>query len=298
MTRALILGAGLGLGMWALAVWAFPPLPRLGVVLARLASTAAPTTPILTTGEHGWAARLGVPFIRPQQALGLPSTSLRRDLAIAETSVPTHLAAKAVGALAGLVTPVLANLTLTAGGIGWGIQLPAIAALTLALIGFIVPDMRVKAAAARRRAEVRHALSVYLDLVVIALAGGAGVDAALADASEVGHGWAFTQLRRALATARITRTSPWHTLRQLGTELDVPELTELAATASLAGTEGAKIRTSLAAKAIALRAHQLTDTEAQAQSATERMSLPVMILFLGFLVFIGYPALDQIVRSL
>lgn len=297
MTGALLLGAGLGLGLWGLAVWALPPLPRLGVVLARL-NSPPPATPILTTSDQGWVVRIGAPFVRPQQALGLPSAPLRRDLAVTETSVQAHLATKAVFALTGLLTPSLANLALSAAHMGWGVQLPTIAGLAVAATGFIVADLQVRSRAARRRAEVRHALSVYLDLVVISLAGGAGVDSALADAASVGHGWAFTQLRRALATARITRTSPWHTLRQLGEELDVTELTELAASASLAGTEGAKVRASLASKAMALRTHQLTDTEANAQSATERMSLPVMLLFLAFLIFIGYPALDQITRSL
>ena len=67
--------------------------------------------------------------------------------------------------------------------------------------------------AARRRADFRHALSAFLDLVVISLAAGAGVDGALDDASGIGHGWAFTQLRRALAA---TNYNVAETARQLG----------------------------------------------------------------------------------
>ena len=66
----------------------------------------------------------------------------------------------------------------------------------------------------------------------------------------------------------------------------------------LAGTEGARVRESLAAKAASLRSHELSQAEAEAQSASERMSLPVVLLFLGFLVFVGYPALDRIVTGL
>lgn len=297
MTGALVLGAGLGLGVWALMVWALPPLPRLAAALVKL-NSPPPARPLLIPADLGWVARIGAPFVRLQSALGLPGTAVRRDLAVAEVSIQTHLATKAVFALTGLATPVIANAALAGIGMGWSAQVPAVASLVLGIAGFILPDLQVRTRATKRRAEVRHALSVYLDLVVIALAGGAGVDSALTDAATVGRSWAFVQLRRALATARITRTSPWHTLRQLGEELDVAELTELAATASLAGTEGAKIRASLAAKAAALRTHQLTDTEADAQSATERMSLPVMVLFLAFLIFIGYPAIHQIITSL
>jgi Flp pilus assembly protein TadB len=81
---------------------------------------------------------------------------------------------------------------------------------------------------------------------------------------------------------------------ELGERLEVSELTELAASVSLAGTHGARIRASLAAKADALRGHQQAEVEAEAEAATERMTIPVAVLLFGFLVFIAYPALIQI----
>ena len=76
------------------------------------------------------------------------------------------------------------------------------------------------------------------------------------------------------------------------------ELTELAASITLAGTEGAKVRASLTAKAAAIRARQLADAETTAQAATERMSLPLVILFAGFLALIGYPALVHVINGI
>jgi tight adherence protein C len=192
----------------------------------------------------------------------------------------------------------LLTVVLTVAGLGPGFEFPIIAGLVLAAVGFVLPDLQARFEAAKLRTGFRHALSAYLDLVWITLAGGAGVDSALGDSVTIGRGWAFEQIRRALDTARLTRTTPWATLRRLGEELDVTELAELAATVSLAGTEGAKVRTSLAAKAGALRTHQITEAEGDAQAATERMSLPVMALFLGFLVFIAYPALTQVLNGL
>lgn len=293
----LLLGVGFGVGVWALCVWAFPPRPALRTVLARLSARPAPA-PILTAGEPRWAARLGRPFVRPLAALGLPTARIRKDLAVIGRPVATYLAEKATLAIAGLLTPALAQLLLSVAGLSLGAELPLIAAVLLAVMGFLVPDIQARTEAARQRADFRHGLSAYLDLVWITLAGGAGVDSALTDAVTIGRGWTFTQLRRALATARLTRTTPWTTFRQLGDELDVAELSELAASVSLAGTEGAKVRASLAAKAAALRIHQLTEAEAAAQAATERMSLPVMALFLGFLVFIGFPALTEVLNGL
>ncbi|WP_110082297.1 type II secretion system F family protein [Actinokineospora spheciospongiae] len=297
MITAIVLGTGSGIGLWALAVYLFPPRPALGAVLTR--ATAPPAAaPILATDDTGWATRLGRPAVTPLRALGLPGPRLARNLAVLGRSTSTHLAEKAVLTVAGLLLPALLSVVLTVAGLSPGFEFPVIAGLALGAVGFLVPDLRVRSEAATLRTGFRHALSAYLDLVWITLAGGAGVDSALGDSVTVGRGWAFAQLRRALDTARLTRTTPWATLRQLGEELEVSELAELAASVSLAGTEGAKVRASLAAKAQALRIHQITEAEGDAQAATERMSLPVMALFLGFLAFIAYPALTQVLTGL
>lgn len=297
MITSTALGVGLGIGLWALTVWSFPPHPALGVVLARATTPPAPA-PILATDDTGWAARLGRPAVAPLRALGLPGPRLARDLAVIGRAIPTHLAEKATLAVVGLLLPALPAGMLTAAGLGPGVQFPVAAGLLLAAAGFVLPDLHARREAATLRVGFRHALSAYLDLVWITLAGGAGVDSALGDSVGIGRGWAFEQIRRALDTARLTRTTPWATLRRLGEELDVTELAELAATVSLAGTEGAKVRASLAAKAHALRTRQITEAEGDAQAATERMSLPVMALFLGFLAFIAYPALTQVLTGL
>ena len=299
MIIAVALGAGLGVGLWALAVWLFPPRPALGVVLTRVhpAPAAAPA-PVLTAGDTGWAARVGRAATAPLQALGLPGQRLARDLAALQRPVAAHLMWKATLAVAGLLAPMLLHLMLVLAGLPRGVEVPVIAGLGLAIAGFLAPDLRVRSDAERLRTGFRHALSAYLDLVCIALAGGAGLDSALNDSAATGDGWAFTRIRHALATARMTRTTPWAALRQLGEDLGVTELAELAASVSLAGTEGATVRTSLTAKAAALRTHQITDAEGQAQAATERMSLPVMALFLGFLAFITYPALTQVLTGI
>lgn len=297
MITALLLGIGLGVGLWALAVWLFPPRPDLGTVLARI--TAVPTPPpILAIGDAGWAATIGRPCIAPLRALGLPGDRLTRDLAVIGRPVAAHLAEKAALTIAGLLLPALLHLLLALAGFSPGYQFPVLVGVVLAVGGFQLPDLQARAEATKARAGFRHALSAYLDLVWITLAGGAGVDSALNNSVQIGQGWAFAQLRRALDTARLTRTTPWTTLRQLGDELGITELSELAATVSLAGTEGARVRTSLAAKAATLRTHQLADAEGDAQAATERMSLPVMLLLLGFLAFIGYPALTQVLNGL
>jgi len=103
---------------------------------------------------------------------------------------------------------------------------------------------------------------------------------------------------RALDQARLARQTPWAALGRLGQQLGVIELSELAASVALAGTEGAKVRSSLAAKAASLRTHQLAEAETADQAASERMSLPVVLLFAGFLLFLGYPAVQKVLTGL
>ena len=43
-----------------------------------------------------------------------------------------------------------------------------------------------------------------------------------------------------------------------------------------------------------MRAKQLAEVEADANAATERMGLPMVLLFMGFLVLLGYPAMQMI----
>jgi len=297
MISALMWGAGLGAGIWALVVYLFPPRPSLRALVDGLHTTSAPA-PILEAEPGGWALRVGRPFIKPLTALGLPNRKLGNDLAVTGKNVEHHLAEKATLALTGLLLPLLVQLLLIVVGAGLSWEMPGFTGIVLALLGFLLPDFAVRQEAERRRSQFRHALSAYLNLIRVLLAGGAGVDGALSDAVSIGRGWAFQQLHRALVTAKLTRTTPWNTLGRLGAELDVHQLSELAASVSLAGTEGARVRASLAAKATALRARELTDAEAEAQSATERMSLPVVMLFGGFLVFIGFPALASVLGGL
>ena len=175
--------------------------------------------------------------------------------------------------------------------------LPAGVSLALGTFFFFVPDFSVRSEAADRRAEFRQALGSFLDLVVISLAGGAGVESALRDAASIGNGWAFRQMDNALGVTALTGETPWAALARLGDEVGVDELSELAASISLAGTEGARVRESLAVKATSLRDHALAEAEAEAQATTEKMALPVVLLFLGFLILIGFPAVDIILSG-
>jgi len=92
--------------------------------------------------------------------------------------------------------------------------------------------------------------------------------------------------------------SPWTGLDRLGQDLGIEELRELAASVGLAGDSGARVRMSLAAKARTLRVRGLGEIEEAAQAANERMSLPVILLVVSFIVFIAFPATYRVVTGL
>jgi Flp pilus assembly protein TadB len=299
----LILGALVGFG--ALAAWRllFPAPPPLQAAIDRLNRRNELVG--ITNRDQGdtnvndlLGRTVGASLARTMRSLGLRLDSLEADLRLVGRSVEEHMAQKVLLALFGLALPVMLGLVWTVAGVGLSFAIPAGGALGLALFFFFVPDLTLRSEASERRKEFKRALGSFLDLVVISLAGGAGVESALRDAAGVGRGWAYAQLHNALDVTALTGETPWAALARLGEEVGVEELVELSASVSLAGTEGARVRDSLAVKASSLRDHALAEAETEAQATTEKMAVPVVLLFFGFLVLVGYPALSMIVTGL
>lgn len=289
-----LLGAGAGLGVWLVGRALLPRPVSLGRVLAGLDRPGRPACADMGRDTEGLASLGGRLAIRAVTALGVDVGHRAKNLALVGRSAERHAVDKLIGAVGGLAGTALVGAGLGAAGIGVPPGAVAVLALGTAVAGFHLPEVALRDEAERRRRGFRHALSAYLDLVNVILAGGGGTETALYAAGEAGDGWAFAALRGALDRARLTNRSPWDAFGDLATDLGVPELADLAASMALAGTQGARIRRSLAAKADTMRGHQLAETEAAAEAATERMTLPVAVLLFGFLVFIAYPAVQQI----
>jgi Flp pilus assembly protein TadB len=286
--------------MAAFASWRllFPPAPPLSAAIARL-QRRNELTRITSAGDEHDASDLlgrtiGAALGRTLTNLGLRLDSLEPDLRLVGRSLEQHLGQKVLVGFFGLALPQITMLMLQLAGMHVGVTIPLVVSLGLGILFFFVPDLTLRSEANDRRDSFRHALSSFLDLVVISLAGGAGVESALRDAASIGRGWAFAQLRAALEGANLTGETPWAAMARLGEDLGINELAELSASVSLAGTEGAKVRESLAVKAGSLRDHALADAESEAQASTERMAMPVVMLFIGFLILIGYPAMATI----
>ncbi|MHB1128757.1 MAG: type II secretion system F family protein [Ilumatobacteraceae bacterium] len=222
----------------------------------------------------------------------------RPDLAIMHRVAADMVVRKLIGSLCGVAT-VVGALTF---GAEFGMVVPLagtfIVTAVAAVAGFILPDQLLRASATKRRRNFLHAFSSYLDLTNVLLAGGAGTETALIAAADAGDGWAFDEVRSALIRARSARRSPWIELASLGQRFKLPEIIEVAGSVQLAGEHGARIRSSLAAKADSLRYRQMGEIEAQAQASTERMGIPMVVLFISFIALIGYPAVTTVVGGL
>jgi Flp pilus assembly protein TadB len=286
VTSAVLAGALFGFGVF-LSVRGLRPVPTTtgpagdgGVLLASF-------------GERvGATARRGAAALRLD-----PGRRHAAHLAVVGRSAEEH-AARCVLAgvwLAGVVVGLA--MALRAGGVVVPGAVLAGGAVTAALAGPLLAGVVLRADAAERRDDLLVDLGAYSDLVVLLLAAGSGIEGALTTAADAGDDWTWRRLREALRNARLTRQTPSEALTGLGRRLGVAELEEFGAAIELASASGSRLRESLAARSEALRARELARVQAQAASATERMTFPVVALAVGFLVVLGFPALSKVLSG-
>ena len=299
MTLELLAGAIVGAGLLLLVSALSRPVPGIAATLSRLDRTVPqhdrPLTASAAEGVDGRLDRMregiGTRVAAEIEHRGWTLTRTRTDLAVVNRSLTTHLGNKVLLALAAFIWfPSVLYLTGFASSAG----VPLSAALIAALAGFFLPDLSLRREAEKRRRDFRHVTGAFLDLVGMNLAGGRGLPEALMAASSFGDHWAMVQLRQALSNARIMGWTPWEGIARLGRELGVDELRDLASALALAGDEGARIRSSLMARAESMRRRELVDVEGAAGENSQSMLLAQLLMCVAFLVFLAYPAVSQL----
>ncbi len=157
--------------------------------------------------------------------------------------------------------------------------------------------MNVRSVARQRRKDFRYAFAAYLQLVVLEREAGAALNTALEGPGTISGSWPFRRIGAALERARRGHGPPWLALADLGAQIGVHDLVDLAHTAQIAGTEGAKIGDVLLAKITAMRHEAAAATRAEANSRTTAMWVPTSVLMLGFVVLIGYPFFSRLITA-
>jgi hypothetical protein len=187
---------------------------------------------------------------------------------------------KILYALVGTVAAPLLSLLLAVLGWRLPVLLPVGGTLVLAVGLFFLPDYNVRDDATRARTEFARALGAYTDLVALERNSGSGPRQAMEVAAAVGDNWVFRRL--------------WDALRRLSYELGVTELADLADIMRLSGEEGAQIYGQLRARSAAMRTAMLNDEVALSNAVGEKMSIPMSLLGVIFLVILVTPALLRV----
>lgn len=288
MTGGAVLAGGVALLLWR---WV-PVRPDLGDVLDRL----APGRNLEVgdqIGDSSATDRLGRWGLRvlPTTIWGRP---LRQELALLRVPLSRFYGEKLLYAGVGLTTAPLLSLLLVVLGWRLPVLLPVGATLVAAVGLFFLPDHNVRDDARRARTEFARALGAYTDLVALERHAGSGPRQALEVAAGVGDGWVFRRLREELAYSSWSGEQPWDALRRLSDELGVAELADLADIVRLSGEEGAQIYGQLRARSAAMRTAMLHDEVTAANEVGEKLSIPMSLLGVIFLVILVAPALLRV----
>ena len=273
-----------------------PARPDLADALDRLSPD--PHRPQAPVGVEGVSAadRVGRWGVRLFPALVWGRAPVQQ-LALLRISTVRFYGEKLLFALIGLVmVPVLSVLLAV---LGWRlpIAVPVLVTVGLAVGMFFLPDYNVRDDAKRARTEFARALGAYADLVALERNAGSGPRQALEVAAAVGDSWVFRRIREELAFSSWSGEQPWQALRRMSEELGVPELGDLADIVRLSGEEGAQIYSQLRARSASMRAAMLTDEVTYANTVGEKLSIPMSILGVIFLVILVAPALLRVLSG-
>lgn len=298
MTLIMIAGAVAGLGVLVLLLVLAPSkaspaaaLVRLDEDRARLRRGEMTSQAVRTGGRRQQLTALGARVRDLLRSLGLELGGLHSDLNILGRTLEQHLATSVLVGVGGFFLPVVLGVVVTFGVPGLS---GVLAGVVFGLLGLLLPTILVRGEAEDKRRDFRHVVGSFLDLVAMNLAGGRGVPEALQAAADVSSSWAMVRIRDALLTARLHGVTPWAALGELGDELRIDELRDLGAALALVAEDGAKVRESLAARATSMRRRELAEAEGKAGERSQSMLVAQLLLAVGFLIFLIYPAVISI----
>ncbi|MBI4901023.1 MAG: type II secretion system F family protein [Actinobacteria bacterium] len=291
---ALVGGGLLGGGVSLAVVRLVRVRPDLADVVGRLSPDQG--------GRAGRSVDLG--GVAPADRLGrwgvrmLPAAiwgrPLDQELALLRIPLMRFYGQKLLVALVGGVAAPLLSLLFVV--LGWRLPLllPVGATALLAAGLFLLPNHNVRDDAQRARSEFIRTLGAYIDLVALERSSGSGPRQALEVAAAVGDSWVFRRLREELAYSSWSGEQPWDALRRLSYDLGVTELADLADIMRLSGEEGAQVYGQLRARSTAMRTAMLNDEVAVANAVGEKLSIPMSLLGVIFLVILVTPALLRV----
>lgn len=299
LTAGGLAGAGLALVLFQLA----PSHPDLGQALARLSpagarearnAAKAMSEPKVKGSDDirdvlgAWGARH-----LPARLWGEVAPA---DLAVLGMTPARFYGEKIMYAFIGLIAgPILAAAVLFS--FSFPLYVPVAATLALAVALWFIPTYNVVTDAREARVDFARSLGAFVDLIALEMAAGSGPRQAMEAAAAVGDSWVFRRMREELVRTRWSGITPWDALRQLGEEIDMPDLHELADIMRLSGEDGGRVYPQLQARATSMRSAILAAHKTRANEVSERMTLPMTMCVLVFLVILIAPQILRMVGS-
>lgn len=267
-----------------------PAPPHLSASLAQLVAAparAAVTRPAARTGNR--ATRLPANITR---IAGRYTGASDADLRILEMD-RAQLAARAVlGGVAGLLVP--ASLAAALSVVGHvSPALPALFALLIAVVGWLLPGYLVRQRAARARQQMRDIVPAFATEVRMRRGAGSAPEDAMKEACRGWRAWQLQMIYAEIQRAQLANHSQWSALHELGESLQVAELRDLADIMTGAG-DGAAVIATLDAEVRNLRHAQLAEDKAEAKNRTERLVQPGLMLLAGYILMLLIPPMMRV----
>ena len=280
MGVAIVLGMLVGLGCCAIVVGSMRAPVRLSDALAVL--DRRPARVLENTSSTTSSRRWRLPLTVTQQRL----------LAMQDRDVADFFTEKLILGVTGLLLPGLWVATQFMLGHAPS-MMPLLAAPLGAILGFFIPDLRLRRGQAQQQRAMHDALHTFFDLVALERLANASATQATLAAAEISDAPLFRRITEGMERARMEQVAPWDELRVVADEWQVPELSDFADVMQLE-EQGAGLAEVLQARVKELRDAHLTKVKIEAGAASERMTLwmtiPAMLLGLAFLT----PALLRI----
>jgi Flp pilus assembly protein TadB len=283
-------------GVWVVASAVWPAPRRLRAALDDLNAGGRPRPVFVSAAgyQQSLSLSMGRWLVRRIKATTLADEQTAADLELVGRPLEVYAGSVALTTVCGALLGPIMWATASLAGIRLPIVVPVWGLLFGAIVGWFLPRLLLRAEAAEARVNFRHALGAYLDVLVLLLAAQEGPESAMELAAQAGQGPAFAELRRAVWQARLAGDAVWDTLDELGRRLRIAELREVAAAGSLAGESGAAVRRSLTAKARSLRQAALAEAETTARKRSQALFGPLVLMGLGFVIFLVYPLLTNL----
>jgi tight adherence protein C len=238
-----------------------------------------------------WAARrLPAPKMDTPNAEKLVQTLVQAGFTgpnAMRTYAATRLCSAVAGALMGLILSIIMQVPIkimaTAGG---------------AVLGFLIPSYYVAARARRRQRTIARDLSDTLDLLVVSVEAGLGIQEAIKMVGTEAdrHGRAIGAELSQVSGEMLAGASLGQALRSWSKRTGVEDVKPLTATLIQSEQVGAQIGPALRASSDALRTKRRLAAEEMAQKAAIKILFPLVLLVLPamFLVILGPPLLQSI----